>query len=369
MNYRVELVAGNGYRLSELCMNSDPVNILDDPLVAAAGEESSGTTIYRAYRSSLLTPQRVKELSRLRPARVIWDAIVLWLGILVAWAVVAWHPTWWTVLLAIPVIGTRYYGLFILGHDGMHRRLFPKPADNDRFCDLFVLGPVGAITRINNKNHLTHHLQLATPHDPDRHKHACFNKFERGQYAAFLTGLANLVPVLHNVFFRDRSADPVGPRGKKQSPYTARDLAIIVGWQVALLGGLTLAIGWWAYPVLWLLPVYVHAYLGDLVRSFLEHSHPESDDKADLHRMITYDSNWLERTLFAPMNMNFHTAHHLWTSIPYYNLPTADAEIRHSPAAQGLVWRKSYLGYLIRYWLALPLLECKPTAAGQTRPA
>jgi len=49
------------------------------------------------------------------------------------------------VLLAIPVIGNRYYALFIIGHDGMHRRLFPHIKRNDFWNDLLVLAPIGAI--------------------------------------------------------------------------------------------------------------------------------------------------------------------------------------------------------------------------------
>jgi fatty acid desaturase len=111
--------------------------------------------------------------------------------------------------------------------------------------------------------------------------------------------------------------------------------------------------------VLWLFPVYAFMFLGDNFRSFAEHSHPEGDQAADRHRLITYTSNPLERMLVAPMNMNYHTAHHLWPSIPYYNLPTADRLIRHHPDAAGLEWRGSYFAYLLTYWSALPIRECK----------
>jgi len=58
------------------------------------------------------------------------------------------------------------------------------------------------------------------------------------------------------------------------------------------------------------------------------------------------------------MNMNYHAVHHLWPSIPYYNLPIADSEIRRPAEALGLEWRGSYFAYLIRYWIALPIEEC-----------
>jgi fatty acid desaturase len=46
--------------------------------------------------------------------------------------------------------------------------------------------------------------------------------------------------------------------------------------------------------------------------------------------------------------------HHLWRSIPYYNLPEADGLIRDWVARKGgdenLIWRRSYLGFIVSYW-------------------
>jgi fatty acid desaturase len=321
-------------------------------LDATLGADSRKGSPYRPYRD-LLPPGRVRELSRLRPARAIVDTGLCWAAIVTAWVAAASWTRPWVVALAFVVVGTRYYALFILGHDGMHRRLLPGRRANDLFNDLLCLGPIGAVTHINNRNHLLHHRHLSTEDDPDRHRHCCRNKATRPAYLAFLTGLANVVPAVANVFVHNSGA---GSRRR----YSVRDISIILGWQAVLASGLTIAVGWWAYPVLWLAPVYVFTYLADMLRSFLEHSHPEADERADEHRLITYESSRLERLFFAPMNMNYHTAHHLWPSIPYYNLPVADRELKGHYQSDGLVWRGSYLAYLARYYLALPLPECKP---------
>ncbi len=271
-------------------------------------------------------------------------------------------PVWWFVLLAIPVIGSMYYGLFIIGHDGIHGRLFEKKWLNNLYNDFFVLGAIGAVTHINNKNHLLHHLHLTNPEDPDRHKHGCFNKADRLELFTFLLGLSSIVKSVKNVFLtnarltREKNEQVGASQG---FAYSARDIVLLLGWQVLLFGGLTYFIAWWAYPVLWLFPVYAFAFLGDNLRSFAEHSHPESDDAADEHRLITYISNPIERMFISPMNMNFHAVHHLWVSIPYYNLPAADREIRSMPEANSLEWRGSYLAYILRYYLRLPLDECR----------
>jgi fatty acid desaturase/putative flippase GtrA len=323
---------------------------------AAAGPARAATQKYAPYRSVLLAPEQLRDLNRLASGRVVRDTLLLWLQIVAAWAAVALWPSWWMVLLAIPVIGTRYYGLYIIGHDGLHRRLFGRVSVNDLWNDALIIGAIGAITRINRSNHMRHHAALALPHDPDRYKYVAANKPTRISYGLALTGLPYLLRAVGNVLAPNR---PAGELAKPQGPrlsYTPRDLAILAGWQAALLGGLSWVIGWWAYPVLWLLPVYVFTYSADIVRVFLEHSVPGSDAEADAGlRLVTYRSNPVERRFFAPMNMNFHTAHHLWPSIPYYNLPEADRLIRQSPGRDdGLVWRDSYLVYLLDYGCRLP---------------
>lgn len=314
---------------------------------------------YQPYRSVLLSPERIRAFSELRPARVVIDTIAAWLVIAAAWTSVALYTRWWTAALAIPIIGARYYALFIIGHDGLHRRLFRDRGTNDLFNDLFILGPLAAITRLNNKNHLRHHQMLGNEEDPDRHRHACFNKTDLNELFAFLVGLSSIVRSVRNVFWRSpRPAAVAVPSEGPRDGYKARDIAIILGWQALLIGGLTAAVGWWGYPVLWLAPVYCFTYLGDNLRSFCEHSQPESDAEADEHRLITFRSNSIERWFVSPMNMNYHATHHLWVSIPYYNLPAADAEMMRHPGAREIEVRGSYLGYVLRYALALPIAGC-----------
>jgi fatty acid desaturase len=325
---------------------------------------------YAPYRRTLLEAGRLRELSRLSPARAVRDAALCWASIGAAWTAVALWPRWWVALAALPAIGSRYYALYIIGHDGLHRRLFERQAANDLFNDLAILGPVGAITRVNNRSHLDHHRYLTSELDPDRHKHGCFNKAEPLALAGYLAGLTSALRSARHVFLPESlpaAHPPAASPEAARASYRARDLAILAGWQLALLAGLTAAIGWWAYPVLWVLPVYLFTFLGDNLRAFVEHSHPEADAAADRHRLITFRSNPLERLFLAPMNMNFHAVHHLWPSIPYYNLPRADREIRGREEARGLIWRGSYLAYLWRYARALPLPECRSGGGAKLR--
>jgi len=300
---------------------------------------------YSPFRTVLLEREELSRLGMLHPAIPVYHTILHWMFIVGAWAVVARMPAPWVVAIAMLVIGANFYGLYIIGHDGLHRRLFEDLRANDFWNDVFIVGSFGAITRLNRRNHMDHHQVTCLEADPDRHKYLHTGKEVIVPFVVFLSGLANLLPSMRNVFLVGRTAKI------SREHYRARDMLILAGWQFGLFAGLSWTIGWWAYPLLWVFPVYFFGYRADLTRVFCEHSVLGPDAAADDSlRLITYRSNWLEKLFFAPHNMNFHAAHHLWPGIPYYHLPEADGLMRIKAGNDPrLVLRYSYLGYLLGY--------------------
>lgn len=307
---------------------------------------------YGEFRRAILTPNQLQALSHLSTTRVMRDTIFLWTQILAAWALVALWENWISILIAIFVVGTRYYALYIIGHDGLHRRLFNSRRKNDLWNDVFILGAIGAITRINRHNHMRHHAALALPTDPDLYKYNLADRNGRIQFVLSLTGLPHIQRAIRNVFF-----DGAQHERKVTDHHTIRDIAILLGWQIMLIGALTFLIGWWAYPLIWLLPVYIFTFAADTARVMLEHAVESDPNPALPDRLITYKSSRIERIFFAPMNMNFHATHHLWPSIPYYNLPAADAMLRSSPKGARLALRGSYCARLIAMAAARPWIS------------
>ena len=309
-----------------------------------------------AKHRKLLQPKRVRELSELRPHIVIRDTLLTWGVILACRGLVSMNPFWWVVALVIPFIGSSYYALSVIGHDGIHWRSFENRKLNNFFNDLFIFGPIGVITVINGKNHMLHHKHMGTENDPDRFKYSCQNKFDVEGLLSYLTGYERLISALRDVYHIRINKSDSKPKTKLM--YTSKDIILLLSWQVLLISTLSYFVGWWGYPLLWILPVALFAYLPDNFRTFAEHSHPEPDSIADAHRLISFTPNYLERTFLAPNNMNYHAEHHLWPSIPYYNLHIAHAEIKNLPEAKDLVSRNSYLGYLREYMTQLPIVDC-----------
>jgi fatty acid desaturase len=298
------------------------------------------------YRA-LIRPDERARLSTPQPRRVARDIALLWLQIFAVWALAAWIATPLAVLVAAAIVGNRYYSLFIIGHDGLHRRLHPDVSRNDLINDVCILGAICAITRVNRINHMQHHQTLGMPSDPDRFKYESRVDLSTTRLLFSFTGVPLVLQAAANVFVRRPTTSTV-----EKPKYIARDAAIIALWQLCLLAWLTFLFGWWGYFAMWVLPIAVFAVAFDLVRVFCEHS-VESDSPAigTTERLIMIDSSPLERALFAPMNMNHHVAHHVWPSIPYFNLPQATALIaaRGADDGQPLIRRSGYCSYLARY--------------------
>jgi fatty acid desaturase len=209
-------------------------------------------------RRTLLPAHRVRELSVLRPRRVAADLAWTWAIIVGAWLVAAAVGAWPVTVLAAAVVGNRFYSLFIIGHDGLHRRLHPDQRRSDLVSDLFVMAPIGAITRLNNRNHLLHHQHLATEVDPDRFKHCCFNKKSQLELVGYLTSATSVATVVAHVFNRRRDEPGATATATGRTPphRTGRDIALLLAVHALLVTGLTLLFGWWGYLAMWWVPVF-----------------------------------------------------------------------------------------------------------------
>lgn len=307
------------------------------------------------FRHMLTTEER-SLLSRPDTRRVLIDIGLLWSQIALSWAA-AWHfESAWVIALSAVIVGNRYYALYIIGHDGLHRRLHDNVRANDLINDILILAPVGAITRVNRQNHMQHHRTLGRSDDPDLFKYRSREHLTVGAMLLSFTGIPLILRAAANVFVQ--STPDKAPHAK----HSGRDIAILLLCQGALIGGLTLAFGWWGYIVMWLLPVAMFTVSIDLLRVYVEHSvEHESSEPSLLDRLIMVESSMVERVFFSPMNMNHHVAHHLWPTIPYYNLPRATKllEARAWNAGTPIMRRSGYCAYL---WTRL-LRACHPDSS------
>ncbi len=219
-------------------------------------------------------------MRRLQPWRSYAEIGWTWLQIVAAWALVSIFEHWWAFLCAIPFIAARQYALAVLLHEGQHRLLHPRRQINDGIARWLLAAPLGADFDASRVSHLLHHRYLGNPAlDPD--------------YPLYAEGRWRRQP---------------GALGKRKEFF--RSCAA----QAALVASLTLTIGIWAYPLLWLLPLALAGIL-DRLRIKAEHS-PDG-------RVWSHHSNPVERFFLAPFGMNRHREHHFAPHMPHHRLAWA----------------------------------------------
>jgi fatty acid desaturase len=262
-------------------------------------------------------PKELKQLSVLRPERTLFALIWDWLVIAVAIAAGVHFSNVFVYLAAVVVIAGRMHGLGVLMHEAAHYRFFRNRKLGDAVADVFAAWPILATVEGYRRNHLAHHQHANTEQDPDwmvKLGQPQFSFPQRARvtvlhmlgYLATVSTVRDLAQILPRV-----SAGDTSPRS-----YRLTRLAFYL-----LVIGLSVWFGWWEELLLyWLVPYMTMFFLFLHVRSVAEHF-GSMDYGRELGSTRTVEPYFWERWFFAPHNINYHLEHHLFPSVPFYNLP------------------------------------------------
>ena len=136
--------------------------------------------------------------------------------------------------------------------------------------------------------------------------------------------------------YQQRKAQLLNALGPKEWPLAQRaahfweKLGPQFAVNAVLFAGLAAAGVWWAYPLLWLLPLLTWQMVITRIRNIAEHAVvPDSSDP--LRNTRTTHANFLERLFIAPYYVNYHLEHHLLFYVPCYNLPRVHRILSRKP--------------------------------------
>lgn len=266
----------------------------------------------------LLGIAELRELSRRRPGRAALAIARQWAVILAAAGAACYLDRWYAYLVAIVVIATRQHALAVLMHDGAHRLLFSDRRVNDLVSDLLLAFPLFISTALYRRHHLDHHRYLNTERDPDFDPTAIENSTR--DWVRLFAADAVALNIVKTVGTLDQfSLLPVlrGDRSVARAMGRAR-CALFLGGLVALAAALVVS-GWWTvYLLLWIVPMLTALSMILRLRDMAEHVGCERD--AGLGGTRSVLAGFVERALFSPCKINYHLAHHLYPSVPCYNL-------------------------------------------------
>ena len=282
---------------------------------------------------------------RIRPSDLFtpreWSAFQnrsAWIGpmlVLHCWAVIAAAVTAgvvWPVLipLSVAIIGTRQLGLAILMHEAAHGGLSSDRRLNDGLGHWLCAVPVGASLWAYRPYHLAHHKYAQQPEDPDLVLSAPFPVTAASLRRKIIRDLTGQTFFKQRILFALRAfrtgRDEDLRSGSAKAPaegavVTGRSVAPFLLFNGVLLIGAILAGAWWAYPVLWLLPLATWFPMVTRLRNIAEHACVEGSATDPFRAARTTRAAWWERAFIAPYWVNFHGEHHLFMHVPCWKLP------------------------------------------------
>lgn len=281
--------------------------------------------------STYLTPQERAALQQKSDWRGLLEVGHTWGWIAGTFAVVAYFPNVFTVVLALFVLGGKQLACAILMHDAGHYGLFKTKQFNDFFGKWFGAYPVMNNLLAYRTYHIQHHLTTGTADDPDLsltkgYPTTAVSMLRKlGRDLAGATGLKNQAGLLmmHLGYLKYTGSKTLE---KLSAQRTVRTL-LKTAWRnlhgPLLTNGLLFGVLWltgngWLY-LLWIGALFTTYNFSLRIRSMAEHSMLDTSD--NLRNTRTTYANWLERILFAPHNVNYHVEHHLMMGVPPYQLP------------------------------------------------
>jgi len=282
------------------------------------------------------------DLDRLRRPRPFHNLtkIPLFVGIMVLLTGMAWQATsLWALVPLYVAIGYMWMGMVTFMHDALHHTLFRSRTANWVFGILCML-PIFATFVGFREDHIEHHRHNRSPRDPD-----AFTMGRRGvaDFALFYAyaAIGGVLSFIHFNFIY-----PFQKFGVRLWAIQLFELVLkgtvyyVVLSAAARHGMLGKALEVWLWPVLVL-------SLLNSMRFIAEH-YATPWNAGQMAGTRTVVSNRVNS--FFWNNINWHIGHHVYPTVPWYNLRRLHRLLEPQIAASGAPVDKSYLGV---YWDAL----------------
>jgi len=304
-------------------------------------EVSAGEEFKDDFRKAL-PRELVLELTRRSAwratAAVLSDVAVIALAAAVA---LAFWPAPFVVLLCVLVIGTRQHALFVIAHDAAHYLLYENRRLND-FVGRAAATVQGLSMCTYRVIHRLHHNNLYGELDPDTALHGGYPRgraylvkkllkdltgFTAWKTYAYFLGGAPALNSATNVALR-----PLDDTSGKLRSEARSDRNAVIAFHVVML----IVFAWSGYLVqylvLWILPLVTVVQAILRLRAIAEHGATTDFSSPLTAARTNVCPAWLEWLIF-PHHVNYHIEHHLYASVPHYNLPRLHREM----AARGVL--------------------------------
>lgn len=292
-----------------------------------------------------------RQLGSIDNARAAWAVARQWLVIALAVTAAIWSGHWLVYVAAIVVVSTRQHALGVLMHDASHYRLFTNRKANEIVGNFACALPIGFIVSRYRADHSLHHREPNSDNDPNwrvfqaNPRHWSWPKRPLSALVVFArdTMGANSLKFSQEFLNWTPVAKLFG-NSPEAPPLSRLERATASAFLASVLSFLWLTNGWMYFALLWILPYVTVSLLLVRIRTIAEHHGLPEGANVDATRHI--DPGFLESLCIAPLNVNCHLVHHLFPSIPHYNLPAMTEALFADPEFASVAHRSR--GYLSR---------------------
>jgi fatty acid desaturase len=245
--------------------------------------------------------------------------------------------------LCVFVIGTRQHALFVLAHDAAHYLLYERRWLNDlvgRAC----AGAAGLSMCTYRIIHRLHHNNLYGALDPDTALHGGYPRGKAYLARKLLKDLGGFTAWKTYAYFLGgmpaenaqtqvalRPLADTSPRLRAEAR-ADRNLVMafhLLAFVLAAWNGYLLQ-----YLVLWILPLVTVVQALLRLRAVAEHGAPGDVSSPLTAARTNLGPAWLTWLLF-PHHVNYHIEHHVYASVPHYNLPELHREMERHGVLRG----------------------------------
>ena len=303
------------------------------------GEEFKDDSRQAASRASL-PADLVRGLTQRSAWRATWPILADFAVIALAAAVALAY--WFSLpitVFAVLVIGTRQHALFVIAHDAAHYLLYDNRRLNDyvgRACAT-VQGLSMCTYRVI---HRLHHNNLYGELDPDTALHGGYPRGRAYLVRKLLKDLAGLTAWKTYAYFlggapalnthTNVTLRPLDDTSSKLREEARTDRNMVVVFHIVLVALFALTGHLVQYLVLWILPLVTVVQALLRLRAIAEHGATTDFSSPLTAARTNLAPAWLAWLVF-PHHVNYHIEHHLYASVPHYNLP----ELHREMAARG----------------------------------
>lgn len=272
-------------------------------------------------QTQVLDSKQLRKLSSLQPLR---STVRIFFEFAVIFALIGLQSSGilsiWFFPVTLLLIASRQHALLILMHEGSHYRLSSNRSYNEILGSLIGWNFFASFHGYQ-RHHGKHHelLKLNTMEDPD------WARKQNAQWAFPMARLSFLKLLVRDVFLLNTPDYVQEAKDANNNKIVNRKDLFLQGGRILYAITLLTALIYFGlfkiWLLYWVLPIFTTLKAILRIRAVVDHfctasSHPLAQSRTVL------GSGW-DKLIFSPCSIAYHGVHHLYPSIPYYNLKRA----------------------------------------------